>query len=275
MLDTEKIVRALRDFSPAMLGLLVVLAALHGGALRAVSFGAVLALLVAGGIGYFMSRNLLPYRPARAVLWVEARTYGLVGGFYTLCYSGVMYFFWTVASKFESSSQKYFISASSGFVVALFTNALIKPGESDSWGAYWWKKLYIPSFKQFFHPLNRPGGAWSSDGPQSKALQAEDFYDDHGKISGWGFRARRVRSKFLEARIPDADRIGTSKVKVLDSVKVINKKNMHFKKVGEVHEIRTNEKFPVIVDFGDPDCWWGLRYEALWVVDPAEQIPAR
>jgi len=269
VLDTQKLIRALRDFSPAVLGLLLVLAVVHGGCLRAWGIGAVIGLLIAGTAGYVACRALLPNKPDRAVLWVEVRTYGLIGGTYILCYAAVMFVFWTLASRIHSDPGKYFVSAASGFAVALLTTALIKPGESDSWLAHWWKETYHEAFKPFFSSSRGDGGAWLPDGRQSKALQQKEFDGDSGRISGWGFRARRARARFLRAKMADLKRVRTTDVKVDDWVKVINDKNEHYNRLGQVCEIRTNEKFPVLIDFDDPEFWWGLRREALRVVHVA------
>lgn len=280
MLDKERFLRAVRDFSPAVLGLLLVLAILQGGCDRAWAIGVVIALLVAGVIGHIRGRVLLPNQPDRAVSWVAVRTYGLIGGVYILCYAAVMLVFWKLAHHVHDEAGKYFFSAASGFALALLTNALIKPGESDSWGAYWWKKTYNKAFKPFFrvlvdeHDVDGHGGAWLPNGRQANALQQEEFDGDDGRISGWGYRARRARARFLRARIPDPQRIGKSDARVHDPVKVSRPGDPVHGRVGEVYKIEKG-KDRLIVDFGDPDCWWSVYHEAVTVVHPAGQIPVR
>jgi hypothetical protein len=284
VLDKERVLRAVRDFSPAILGLLLVLALRHGGCGRAWAIGGVAALLIAGVIGHVRCRALLPNQPDRAVFWVAVRTYGLVGGIYIFCYAVVMFMFSEFALGVVDDAGKYFLSAASGFAVALLTNALFKPSESDSWGAYWWKTTYLKAFKSFFRVLvddddldGCGGGAWLPYSNQMKALEDKEFDNDDEsptkRISGWGYGARRARARFLRARIPDPQRIGTSNAKVHDSVKVSRAGDPVNGRVGEVVvKIEKGKQSRLIVDFGGPDYWWSVYHEYVEVVDPAAQV---
>ncbi|OMC51915.1 hypothetical protein A5742_17405 [Mycolicibacterium fortuitum] len=284
MLDEGKILRAVRDFTPAVLGLLLVLAIRQGGCGRAWAIAGVTALLVAGLIGHIRCRTLLPNQPDRAVFWVAVRTYGLVGGVYTVCYAAVMYIFSELAHHALDETGKYFFSAASGFAVALLTNALIKPGESDSWGAFWWRKTYRKAFKPFFRVLvddddldGRGGGAWLPYGNQMRALEEDEFDDDDRvptkRISGWGYRARRERARFLRTRIPDPQRIKTSNALVHDSVKVSRAGDPVDGRVGEVvQKVESGKQTRLIVDFGDPDYWWSVSPQNVEVIDPAASV---
>lgn len=286
MLDKERVLRAVRDFSPAILGLLLVLGIRHGGYGRASAIGGVGALLIAGVIGHVRCRALLPNEPDRAVFWVAVRTYGLVGGIYILCYAAVMFMFSEFALGVIDDAGKYFLSAASGFAVALLTNALIKPGESDSWGAYWWKKTYRKAFKPFFRVLvddddlnGCGGGAWLPHGNQMKALEDNEFDNDDEsptrRISGFGYRARQARARFLRARIPDPERIGTSKAEVHWSVKVDRPGDPVNGRVGEVVEIETGKHTLFRVDFGEPEYDWKVYRGYVKVVDPSAQVIVR
>ncbi len=207
MLSTRSVLRALRDLAPAMFGLLLVLLVAHGGCARVSAVAALCALLLLGVAGHIFTVNSLPQSPDRAVLWIELRTIGLIGGVCILCYGFVIFGFMVLVSRIHSDIGKYFVSAASGFVLAAVLNALIKPGESESWSAYWVKRTFIKRYEAYFRDTDGHPRFWSPVGDASHALQDDPFHPPgNGKpIKGWGLSARRQRAKCLKGKLAERE----------------------------------------------------------------------
>jgi hypothetical protein len=205
--STRSVLRALRDLAPAMFGLLLVLAVAHGGCVRASAVAALCALLVLGVAGHFFTGKCLPQSPVRAVSWIELRTIGLIGGVYILCYGLVIFGFMVLVGRIHSDTGKYFVSAASGFVLAAVLNALIKPGESESWSAYWVKRTFVKRYEAYFRDKDGDPRFWSPMGDASHAVQDDPFHPPaNGKpIKGWGLSARRERAKFLQGKLAERE----------------------------------------------------------------------
>jgi hypothetical protein len=198
----QSFLRALRDVVPAIVAVLLVLAVVHGGCLRASGLVALLFVLGVGLVAYFVSKRRLPSQPRKAVFWIELRTWGLVGGLCVLFYGLCLYGLFKLAGAVHSDSGKYIFSATSGFVLGALANAFIKPGDSVSWAATRVKDAFTAAYKPYFDPQDGNPRFWSPEGAASHALQDETYHVSGGKpIKGWGLGARRARANCLLAQL--------------------------------------------------------------------------
>lgn len=194
MVTWQSLLRALRDVAPAIAAVLLVLAVVRGGCLRASGLAALVFLLAVGLVAYFVSKRRLPSEPRKAVFWIELRTWGLVGGGYILFYGLCLYGLFKLAGAVHSDSDKYIFSATSGFVLGALANAFIKPGDSVSWAATRVKDAFAKAYTPYFRQQDGNPRVWSPEGAASHALQDETYHLSGGKpIKGWGFGARRAR----------------------------------------------------------------------------------
>ncbi len=198
MVTYQSLLRALRDVAPAIAAVLLVVAVVREGCLRASGLAALFVVLAVGVVAHFVSKRRLPSQPRKAVFWIELRAWGLIGGLCVLFYALCLYGLFKLAGSAHSDSYKYIVGATSGFALGALANAFIKPGESVSWAATRVKDSFFRTYAPYFKEQAGKPRFWSPGGLASHALQ-DDPYHMAGRtpITGWGFRARRARAKFL------------------------------------------------------------------------------
>ncbi|MDT0449961.1 hypothetical protein [Streptomyces hesseae] len=208
MTTPKSLLRALRDLSIALAGLILAVATRAGGWAAIVTWGIWGAWFASGVVAWQLSHRYLPSHPLRAVIALEWKVRLLYASSSVLPFAGMFITLGFLSAKFSEASEKYWFGAASGFILAGLSAALISPGKDKDWIADHIEAVFQKEYEQKFFQVDisgRPiagsmtGGAiWHPHGMEGEAIYEEDYDDSGVRVEGWDFSNRRSRARTLE-----------------------------------------------------------------------------